>query len=234
MIKKIEAKDRYLAKHDWLSSYHLFSFADYYDPSNMNFGGLRVFNDDAIDAENGFGKHGHRDMEIVTIMLDGELTHEDSMGNTATMVAGEVQYMSAGTGVMHSEVNNSKHDTHLYQIWIIPKQKSLTPRYAQKNFNIKSRKNILVPAASDLEKDGAININADATIYLADFDADKRFEYKIESNRGVFIYVTRGGLEINGTDFKAGDQARIEKEESLIILAKDKVEFILIDVALQF
>jgi redox-sensitive bicupin YhaK (pirin superfamily) len=199
----------------------------------MNFGVLRVFNDDYIDGENGFGAHSHRDMEIVTIMLDGELTHADSMGNTETMKSGEVQYMSAGSGVTHSEVNNGKSTTHLYQIWLTPKEKSLKPAYNQKDFSINMQKNILIPVASDLEKEGCINIKVDSTIYMAQFESDNSLDYKIENNRGVFVYITSGSVEIGDTLFSTGDQARIENEENIKIVAKENTEFVLIDVSLE-
>jgi quercetin 2,3-dioxygenase len=140
VITVIQKEDRYEAKHGWLKSYHLFSFADYYDPRNINFGKLRVFNDDYISSENGFGAHSHRDMEIVTIMLSGELTHTDTMGNKKKIREGEVQYMSAGSGVVHSEINESKKETHLYQLWFEPKVRGLTPSYDQKNFSLSRKK----------------------------------------------------------------------------------------------
>ncbi len=231
MIKKILSKDRYHAQHDWLSTYHLFSFADYYDPSNMNFGALRVFNDDTIDGESGFGAHSHRDMEIVTIMLDGELTHQDNMGNTKTMKKGEVQYMSAGTGVTHAEMNNAKEQIHLYQIWLMPKMRNLEPAYDQKDFS-QMEKNILVPVASDKDLDRAILIEADAIIYKAELNKEKEIEHAVENGRGVFVYVTEGTLEINGETFEKGDQARIENEKSLSLSAKEGSKFVLIDVIL--
>jgi redox-sensitive bicupin YhaK (pirin superfamily) len=236
MILKINSKDRYRADHGWLSSYHLFSFADYYDSLNMNFGVLRVFNDDRIDAKNGFGMHRHSNMEIVTIMLSGELTHEDNMRNKAIMRAGEVQYMSAGTGVMHSEVNNGTTQTHLYQIWLMPKQNGLIPNYKQKDFteiiNKNENKNKLIPIISDKEVDHAIVIQADARIHRGILDEGKNIIYNIEKNRGVFIYAIKGKIEIDSTSFEAGDQARISDLERLDILAKENSELILIDVML--
>jgi redox-sensitive bicupin YhaK (pirin superfamily) len=232
MIRRVSAEERYNSKIDWLDTFHLFSFADYYDPENMNFGALRVFNDDTIAGESGFGAHSHRDMEIVTIMLEGELTHKDDMGNEATMKKGEVQYMSAGTGVTHSEVNLAKEKTHLYQIWIMPKQRNLKPNYDQKDFS-DSPKNELVPVASDKEMGHAIHMQADATIYRATLEKEKTLQYDIEDNRGVFIYLTEGELEINGTKLEKGDQARIENEKSLIISAHEDSQFVMIDVILR-
>lgn len=231
MITKIEAKERYLANHGWLSSYHLFSFAEYYDPNNMNFGVLRVFNDDRIDGESGFGMHGHRDMEIVTIMLEGELTHEDTMGNKKSMKKGEVQYMSAGTGVMHSEMNLAQENVHLYQIWLLPKKNGLTPAYDQKNFS-GSSKNELIPVVSDVPTGDAITIQANATIYKGDFEKGTSYSYKIQEGRGIFIYITEGVLEINDIMLTTGDQARIENETSIILKSTQATKFVLIDVGL--
>ena len=231
MIQKIPAAKRYKADHGWLSSFHLFSFAEYYDPENTNFGVLRVFNDDQIDDESGFGAHGHRNMEIVTLMLTGELTHQDNMGNSATMKGGEVQYMSAGTGVIHSEMNNSKERTHLYQIWIVSKERELEPMYDQKDFS-HMESNVLVPVASGKDKEGAIPIRADATIYRANLHKDHTIAVPVEQGRGVFIYVTKGKIEINGDSFKEGDQARITNENRLSIIAIGDSQFVLIDVIL--
>lgn len=231
MIQKIPAAKRYKADHGWLSSFHLFSFAEYYDPENTNFGVLRVFNDDRIDAESGFGAHGHRNMEIITLMLEGELTHQDNMGNSATMKSGEVQYMSAGTGVIHSEMNNSKERTHLYQIWIVSKEREMEPMYDQKDFS-QMESNVLVPVASGKDKEGAIPIRADATIYKAELRKDQTVDFAPESGRGVFLYVTKGALEVNGDPFKEGDQARITNENRLSITAASDSQFVLIDVIL--
>ena len=231
MIIKVEAKERFLAEHGWLSSYHLFSFAEYYDPYNMHFGTLRVFNDDYIDGKNGFPPHRHENMEIITIVLEGELSHEDSMGNRSTIQEGEVQYMSAGKGVVHSEMNHGSKRTHLYQIWLLPKRNSLTPTYDQKNFS-ESKKNELVPVVSDAPAGDAIIIQADATIYKGCFEQGKSYTHSIEQGRGVFIYVTEGTLLINETLFEKGDQARIEDEETIMLTAQTEARFILIDTAL--
>ncbi len=232
MIKKIKSSERYNAKHGWLSSYHLFSFADYYDPNNMNFGALRVFNDDTIDGESGFGAHSHRDMEIVTIMLEGELTHQDDIGNTKVMKQGEVQYMSAGTGVTHSEMNMSKEKTHLYQLWIMPRVRNLSPDYDQKTFDGVEGMNTLIPVASNVEKNGVIVIQADATIYKAQLESGKAIDYYPAQGRGVFIYITEGVLTINEIEFAKEDQARIEDEEKLTIIAKETSAFVMVDVIL--
>ncbi len=227
MIKKIEANNRYHADHGWFSSYHLFSFADYYDPENMNFGLLRVFNDDTIDGNNGFGKHGHRDMEIITIVLEGELTHEDTLGNKKTIKAGDVQYMSAGRGVMHSEMNSKDDSVHLYQIWLQPAKLGLIPRYAQKNFSNRE-KNKLIPVASGIAKGDAILIHSYSTVYICVLEKEKFFTTTLDEGRKLFIYVTTGTLDINGVLFKKGDQARVIEEKQVCILAQEETNFIII------
>ncbi len=231
MISRISKEERYFSKHDWLSTYHLFSFADYYDQLNMNFGVLRVFNDDTVDGENGFGAHSHRDTEIVTILLEGELSHQDSMGNKETIRKGEVQYMSAGTGVVHAEINESKQQTHLYQLWLFPRKGGLTPTYDQKDFSV-IQKNMFTPVASGYQKEGAIRIESDATIYKGLFEKDFSMEYKVENGNGVFIYITNGSLEINGIVFTTGDQARIENEESLTISSTETTECVMVEVGM--
>lgn len=230
MVVHIPSEERYHAFHSWLSSYHLFSFADYYDPNNMNFGVLRVFNDDKIDGKSGFGAHPHKDMEIVTIMLEGELTHEDSMGNVRTMKKGEVQYMSAGTGVIHSEMNNRKEQIHLYQIWLLPKSRGLVPAYDQKDFSLDMRKNELVPVVSDVQVGGAIIIQAEATIYLAEFEKGKSTTHSLQKGRGVFMYITEGAFSVNGVVCSTGDQMRIVDEEKIEIVANENTKFIMINV----
>lgn len=232
MVVHIPSEERYHAFHSWLSSYHLFSFADYYDPNNMNFGVLRVFNDDSIDGESGFGAHPHSDMEIVTIMLEGELTHKDSIGNTRTMKKGEVQYMSAGTGVIHSEMNHKKEQIHLYQLWFLPKSRGLAPAYDQKDFSTDMRKNELVPVVSDVEVGGAIIMQAEATIYLAELEKGKSITHAPQKGRGVFVYITEGELTIQDVECKAGDQMRIVDEEKIEILANENAKFIVIDVVI--
>ncbi|HMR55385.1 MAG TPA: pirin family protein, partial [Candidatus Doudnabacteria bacterium] len=216
MIRKIPANARHKAEHDWLTTYHLFSFAMYFDRGNMNFGALRVFNDDYIDGENGFGAHSHDNMEIITIVHKGTLTHQDSMGNTGTIGKGEVQYMSAGTGVTHAEVNREKEQIHLYQIWIMPDKQNLTPQYYQKDFS-DAPKNILVPVASGQKLEGAISIQTSSTIYISQLESGKTIRNNLENDRGLFIYIKEGGLIINGKEFEKEDQARIMDEPEIII-----------------
>jgi redox-sensitive bicupin YhaK (pirin superfamily) len=231
MITRIPANKRYLAAHGWLNSFHLFSFADYYDPENMSFGPLRVFNDDFIVGESGFGEHPHNNMEIITIMREGTLTHRDSMGNEATITAGEVQCMTAGTGVEHAEVNKGKTPVRLSQIWIMPKEKGLVPSYGQKDFS-GMKKNVLVPVASGESKGDALSINAPATIYLGEFESGEAFQYSMESGHGVFMYATEGAFSINGEAFNKGDQARITDESKLFLNPSAGAKCVFIDVLL--
>ncbi|QQS22738.1 pirin family protein [bacterium] len=232
MIRKIPSNARYRAEHDWLTTYHLFSFAMYFDRGNMNFGALRVFNDDYIDGENGFGAHQHDNMEIVTIIHEGRLTHQDSLGNTGIISKGEVQYMSAGTGVTHAEVNQEKAPIHLYQIWIMPDEQNLPPQYAQKDFsNIES--NALVPVASGQNLPGAIPIRTNSTIYLSKLDAGHAITHRLEPDRGLFVYIKEGSLEINGTQFAKEDQARIMDEDLVLIKTNGNTEFVAIDVPMR-
>ncbi|MFA5936116.1 MAG: pirin family protein [Patescibacteria group bacterium] len=232
MLTKIEAVKRFHFKEGWLNTYHLFSFADYFDPENLQFGTLRVFNDDTIDAYSGFGDHGHSDMEIVTIIHEGELTHRDSMGNKETINAGEVQRMTAGTGVVHAEKNLADQPVHLYQIWFLPEAENLAPGYEQKDFSYLVEKNILTMVASQHPSGEAIKLQADATIYLSELEEGKTVEHHTTKDRGVFVYVREGDVDINGVAFSAGDQARITDEETLTMIATKNVKMILIDVAI--
>lgn len=221
MVIKKEASSRFKADHGWLQTYHLFSFADYYDPQNMNFGTLRVFNDDYIAGHQGFGAHNHDNMEIITIVHEGELTHQDSMGNTGVIRAGDVQYMSAGSGVTHAERNEGDETVHVYQIWIAPTQENLSPIYEQKKLpGITSNK--LVPIG--------LQIRTNASLFIATLEQGKGVDYAIDSGRGVFLYVKSGALNIAGVQFEQGDQARIVDEETITITADHDAEFILIDV----
>ncbi len=229
MITRIEAKKRRGAKYEWLQSYYLFSFANYFDPTNLNFGNLRVFNDDTINAYSGFDDHGHDNMEIVTIMLDGTLTHRDSMGNTETIKAGEVQRMSAGTGVIHAEKNLGDEPVHLFQLWFLPIADDLEPQYEQKDFSY-LEKNVLTLIGSSEVTETALTLAADAKLFLGEFEAGKEATYTLPTGRGVFCYVYEGGLQINGVVFSKGDQARITDESSLKVQAETAAKFVWIEV----
>lgn len=232
MILKIPADHRHYNDHGWLKTYHLFSFADYYDPNNLAFGNVRVFNDDTIAGETGFGAHSHDNMEIVTIVHEGTLTHQDSMGNTGTISSGEVQYMSAGTGVTHAEENLRKETVKLYQIWILPRSQGLTPKYEQKDFTEIAPANQLVPLASGFNHAGAIVIEANAAIFNAHLNIDSEFDHVIQENRGALVYVQKGTLTINGVEFSTGDQARITDENLIAFIAQADCHFVLIETEL--
>lgn len=228
MIIKIPASDRHLAFHGWLKTFHLFSFGEYYDPKNINFGNLRVFNDDWIAGESGFAAHPHNDMEIVTIVLSGELTHQDSLGNKGVIRAGEVQRMSAGSGVIHSEHNYGKEPVSLFQIWIFPHSMGITPSYEQKDFSAIKKKNVLVPVASGAFEEGVLHIQADAAVYTCELEEGNLVNFTPGNGFGVFIYVSEGALEINGERFERFDQARIAEEKELEIKAVSLGKFVLI------
>lgn len=230
-IQFIPAQDRYFKNHGWLQTYHLFSFADYYDPQNLHFGELRVFNDDTIAGQSGFGAHSHDNMEIVTIVFEGELTHQDSMGNTGTIKAGEVQYMSAGTGVTHAELNQGQQTVRLYQIWMLPRQQNLTPTYQQQTFNLGQQNNRLIPLASGYNHDQALSIQTDSVIYQASLKRNQEIQHSPLPNHGIFIYIRKGQISIDNLDLNPGDQARItfESHEELNIKARSDSDFIVIE-----
>jgi redox-sensitive bicupin YhaK (pirin superfamily) len=229
MITRIEASKRHLAKYEWLKTYYLFSFSNYFDPANLQFGVLRVFNDDTINAYSGFDEHGHDNMEIVTLVLEGALTHRDSMGNKEVIKAGEVQRMSAGTGVIHAEKNLGDEPVHLFQLWFMPEQDGLTPSYEQKDFSY-TEKNKLVPIISNKAQEDVMRLSADVTLFLADMEAGAQQVYRPEVGRGVFMYVQQGELLLNGTKFSAGDQARIVDESELTLQVEGDAKFVWIDV----
>ena len=230
MIHIIRAKERHYSETDWLKTYWLFSFDDYYDPGNDGWGDLRVFNDDIIAPHSGFPMHPHKDYEIVTIILDGEITHADSAGHKGVTKAGEVQRMTAGSGVRHSEFNESDKPLHLYQIWIRPDRKGHTPSYEQKSFIKTSRKNKLLPVASGQGKDDAISFNTDSTIFISEISEGKTVQHKTDPSRKVLIYVTDGIIRIKNETLHPKDQARIEDEAEIDIAATKSADIILIDV----
>lgn len=229
MIKTIRADQRHFSDFGWLKTYWLFSFDNYHDPTNLQWGALRVFNDDVVDAKTGFPTHPHREMEIITIVLSGEITHQDSMGNRTVIKAGDVQRMTAGTGVAHSEHNLSDEPLHLYQIWILPGERRLKPGYDQKSFDAASRKNRLQPVASGQGLSGAVTFHTDATIYMSDLEAGNSIDFNTDDSRRVFVYVTRGDLGVNGERLATKDQARVALDGTLKLEAYDDTSFILID-----
>ena len=225
MIKIRKSNERGFANHGWLRSFHTFSFADYYDLNHMHFGNLRVINEDFISAGAGFGKHPHNNMEIITYIISGSLAHKDSIGTASTILPGEVQIMSAGTGVFHSEFNNEKsRETHLLQIWILPKVKEIAPRYDQKSF---SGEFTLVVSGSG--RDGSLQINQDAEIFVGKFSAQKTFDFVVKKDRKIWIQIVSGKISVNGDIFESGDAAAIGNESELKITAEENSEFLLLD-----
>ncbi len=232
MIKVRPSNQRGRGDHGWLKSQHTFSFADYYDPSHMSFKSLRVINEDYIQGGNGFGTHPHQDMEIITYIVAGALEHKDSMGTTAVIKPGEVQKMSAGTGVAHSEYNKLQdQETHLLQIWIMPNKKSVTPSYGQKSFEEALKQKDLVLAVSQDGREGSIAIHQDADLYISRIKAGRSVEYKLRPQRGAWLQVVKGSLNINDTMIKSGDGVSVLDEPLLKILADTDSEFMLFDLA---
>jgi quercetin 2,3-dioxygenase len=229
MIHVRKADERGHFDHGWLDTYHTFSFADYYDPDFTGFRALRVINEDRVAPGRGFGTHSHRDMEIVTYVLEGELEHRDSMGTGSIIRPGEVQRMSAGTGVMHSETNPSRSaPVHLLQIWILPDKRSLKPEYEQKTFPAEERKDKLRLVASHEGKDGSLTIHQDAKLFAATLTDGKTISYDLPAGRYAWLQVARGTVEVNGQTLHAGDGAAIEDERTLSMRGRD-AEVLLFD-----
>ena len=200
------AHERGHAKHGWLESYHTFSFADYYDPKHMGFGPLRVINEDRVQPGSGFGTHSHRDMEIISYVLEGALAHKDSIGNASTIVPGDVQRMSAGTGVRHSEYNDDpKGVTHFLQIWIEPNVVGITPGYEQKHFAPEEKRGRLRLIVSPDGRNGSVSMHQDALVYAGLFDSDEKARLDVESGRKGYVHVARGSVSVNGQSLSAGD-----------------------------
>ncbi|MEK8047077.1 pirin family protein [Ideonella margarita] len=232
MITLRAAKDRGVADHGWLRSFHTFSFAEYQDPAHMGYGNLRVINDDTIAAGTGFGMHGHRDMEIVSYVLDGELAHQDSMGNGAAIRPGEVQRMTAGSGVRHSEFNHAEgRSTHFLQIWLLPEQRDLTPGYEQKAFTTQERQGALRLVAAPGGVGGAVTLNADARIWAGLFDGDEQAEVALPAGRLGYVHLARGELVVNGHALKAGDALKLDGEASVRVEQGQGAEVLVFDLA---
>ncbi len=230
MIEIIRADKRHFSDFGWLKTYWLFSFSDYFDPHNIQFGPLRVFNDDIVEPGTGYPTHPHEEMEIVTIMLDGEMTHQDSMGNRAVVKAGDVLRLSAGTGLTHSEFNQFDRPAHFCHIWIFPDIPGLEPKYYQKHYPSSDWQNRLLPVASGQDFSGTVTIHADATIYRCALEPGKDVIHETTTGRRIFVYVTDGQITANGETLTAKDQARMDIEEPLILKAQQQTELILIDV----
>jgi quercetin 2,3-dioxygenase len=226
----IKAKDRFHLESDWLSAYWLFSFDRYYDPDNVTFGPLRVFNHDTVAGGGGFPTHPHREMEIVTYVLEGALRHKDSTGGAGLIRAGEVQRMTAGTGVAHSEFNPSETEAvKLLQMWVLPERAGLTPSYEQKQFTAEQRTGALLPIASGQDAPGAVKVHQDVTFYVSRLRAGDRVTYELKPGRRAFFYVIGGEATLNGEKLSAGDQARVIEVTNLEIIGARESEVILID-----
>jgi len=222
--------DRGHFNHGWLDTFHTFAFGDYYDPAHVQFGSLRVINEDRVAPGQGFGMHGHRDMEIVTIVLSGALEHRDSLGNGEVLRPGELQRMSAGTGIRHSEFNPSASEpVHLYQIWLLPERAGLAPSYEQKAFDPAVRQNAWQLVASPDAADGSLEIHQDARLYLANLAAGQQLARTIDSDRQAWLQVLSGTVEVAGSELTAGDAVAVTREVSLSIAASEAAEVLLFD-----
>jgi len=240
MLQLVKSCDRGHADHGWLKSFHSFSFADYHDPARMGFGALRVINEDRIAPGTGFGTHGHRDMEILSYVLSGELAHRDSMGNGGdkgggqggVIRPGDVQRMSAGSGVLHSEFNHAKDQTtHFLQIWILPDQRGMAPSYEQKHFDAAEKRGRLRLVAAKDGAAGAVTIHADARLYAGLFDGDEAAELALAPGRIAYVHLVRGELVVNGQRLSGGDALQIRATAGLAFSAGRDAEVLVFDLA---
>jgi redox-sensitive bicupin YhaK (pirin superfamily) len=231
MITLRKSNERGHADHGWLNSYHSFSFADYYDPAHMGYSNLRVINEDRIKPGTGFGTHGHRDMEIISYVLDGALAHQDSIGNGATIVPGEVQRMSAGTGIRHSESNHADQTTHFLQIWIEPNRLGIAPGYEQKAFDVEQKRGRLRLVASPDGRDGSVTVHADALLYAGLFDGDERATLPLDKGRRAYVHIVRGSIVVNGKALSAGDAVMLDNEPAVQLEQGDDAEVLAFDLA---
>jgi quercetin 2,3-dioxygenase len=232
MIVVRKAQDRGHADHGWLDSHHTFSFADYYDPREMGYGALRVINEDRVAPGKGFGTHPHRDMEIISYVLEGALAHKDSMGTGSVIRPGDVQKMSAGTGVLHSEFNPSPQEpVHFLQIWIEPNQHGIAPSYEQKSFSGDEKQGRLRLIASPDAAEGSVKIHQDARVYAAVLDDHDVAGYALAPGRKAYLHVARGAVQLNGTALSAGDGAKVSGEQQLRLSGGKDAEVLLFDLA---
>ncbi len=231
MFKVRKSTERGHFDHGWLDTYHTFSFDEYYDPEYSGFRTLRVINEDRVAPGEGFPTHGHRDMEIITYVLEGELAHKDSMGTGSVILPGDVQKISAGKGITHSEFNSSKtKPLHLLQIWILPNRNGIKPGYEQKTFSRQEMHNKFKLVGSNDGKDGSITIHQDVSLFAIILDRKKTLQYSIPTNRHIWLQIARGSIEINdGTLLSAGDGASVSKEDFLKLTAEQDSEFLLFD-----
>jgi quercetin 2,3-dioxygenase len=232
MIKIRKASERGHFAHGWLDTYHTFSFDRYYDADHMGFRSLRVINEDRVAPRQGFPTHSHRDMEIITYILSGAIEHKDSMGNGSIIRPGDVQRMTAGTGVAHSEFNPSETDPlHLLQIWILPERQGLTPGYEQKRFDDEQKSGRLCLVASQDGRDGSVTINQDAALYTSLLNAEQEVVHKLEGGRHAWFQVARGAVAVNGINLDQGDGAAISNDASIAITGREAAEILLFDLA---
>jgi len=230
MLATRRSAERGYADHGWLKSFHSFSFADYYDPRHMGFGPLRVINEDRVAPGMGFGTHGHRDMEIISYVLDGELAHKDSLGNGSVIRPGDVQRMSAGTGVRHSEYNPSQSErVHFLQIWIEPAERGVAPGYEEKNFDAASKRGRLRLIASPDGREGSVTIHQDALVYAALLDGAEAAAHVVASGRRAYVHVARGEVTVNGQVLGAGDAAKATGVREIRLEAGRDAEVIVFD-----
>jgi len=230
MIEVRKSEERGRAHHGWLQSQHSFSFADYYDPRHQGFGPLRVINEDRVAPGAGFGTHGHRDMEIISYVLDGALEHKDSIGTGSVLRYGDVQRMSAGSGVRHSEFNGSKTEpVHFLQIWIQPNQQGIAPSYEEKHFPLEEKQGKLRLIASGDGREGSVLIHQDASLYAAILNGDDAVAHPLAAGRLAYVHVIRGRVEVNGTVLNTGDAIKLADEERVSIAKAEAAELLLFD-----
>jgi quercetin 2,3-dioxygenase len=232
MIKVRLASERGHADHGWLNSYHTFSFADYYDPQHMGFRALRVINEDRVEPARGFGKHPHRDMEIISYVLEGSLEHRDSLGTGSVIRPGDVQRMSAGSGVTHSEFNGSPTESvHFLQIWLLPEQQGIPPSYEQKTFAPEAQRGRLLLVASPDGRDGSLEIHTDARLYAGRLESGDQVELPLAKGRHGWVQVARGQVQLNGKDLSSGDGAALSDEAAVRLTARAPSEVLVFDLA---
>lgn len=232
MLTIRKAEDRGHANHGWLDSYHTFSFANYYDPKHMEFRALRVINEDRVTGGAGFGTHGHRDMEIITYVLEGSLEHKDSLGTGSVIQPGDVQRMSAGTGIRHSEFNHSETESvHFLQIWLLPKTEGIRPSYEQRNFELANSPGKLRLVAAPDAREGALTVHQDVDLYAAVLEPGDRISHTLQPQRHAWIQVARGAVTLNGLPLDKGDGVAISDETNLVIEATTDAEILLFDMA---
>ena len=232
MLQLRKSQDRGYADHGWLQSFHSFSFAGYHDPQFMGWGNLRVINEDQVAAGMGFGKHGHRNMEIISYVLSGELAHQDSMGNVKSIPPGDVQRMSAGSGVMHSEFNHAKEQTtHLLQIWIEPNVLEIEPSYEQKTIPLTDKQGKLCLVASPNGKDGSVSISADAKVYAGLFDGSQSAQMQLDPKRKAYMHLIKGSLTVNSQKLVGGDALLMENESTLEVQDGVNAEVLFFDLS---